>query len=285
MNKLMNKIAGLVVLYNPAKDVAENINSYIDQINHLFIVDNSVKENSNLISKIRTYEKVSYIYNNRNIGIASALNLGVREALVNDYAFLLTMDQDSKAIPSMVDSLLQVFDKDEKIGIVSPLHSNKFSTHLRFTKPFEKLDVVMTSGNLLSLKAYQEVGPFPDDYFIDYVDIEYCLRLKLNGYLVYRLNEIVLEHSEADLSVKKILNKKFYPHNHKPFRLYYKTRNLLYLRKSYKRKFPKQLKIEYNSYIRTVVKIVLFEKQKLLKAKMILLGIKDYLLGKTGPKF
>lgn len=275
-------IAGVVVLYNPAISIIDNIRSYLHQIDRLFVIDNSDKKNDFIVKELDG--NVTYLFNNKNIGIAKALNVGAEIAIQKGYKYLLTMDQDSIAPSGMVDSLLKIFNKSDDVGIVSPLHSNKYSTHLRFTEPLEKIDVVMTSGNLLSLKAYQSVGPFSDDYFIDYVDIEYCLRLKLNGYLVYRLNKIVLEHSEADLSEKKIFNKKFYPHNHKPFRLYYKTRNLLFLRKSYKKKFPDLLKVEYDSYIRTVVKIVLFEKQKILKLKMILLGIKDYFLGRTGRK-
>ena len=35
------KIAGIVTLYNPTDDDIQNINTYIDDIDHLYIVDNT----------------------------------------------------------------------------------------------------------------------------------------------------------------------------------------------------------------------------------------------------
>ena len=46
----------------------------------------------------------------------------------------------------------------------------------------EDVSIVITSGALYNLKAYPKIDPFRDDFFIDYVDIEYCLRAKQNGY-------------------------------------------------------------------------------------------------------
>ena len=61
----------------------------------------------------------------------------------------------------------------------------------------------MTSGNLLSLKAFKSVGRFHDDFFIDYIDIEYCIRMNYNNYDVIRINDIVLEHDEGNLVKRK----------------------------------------------------------------------------------
>jgi len=275
-------VAGIVVLYNPSETVIESINSYLNQIGHLFIVDNSEKENHFIKNELK--RNVSYLFNNSNIGVAAALNLGAQKAIELGYSFILTMDQDSKAPENMVDMLLNVMLRNKNVGIVSPLHSNKYETHLRFNEDLESINVVMTSGNLVSLEAYKKVGKFNDDFFIDYVDIEYCFRMNLNNYLIYRLNKTILEHNEANLTTIRFLNRTYYPHNHNPFRLYYKTRNLLYLRKLYKTKLPDLLKIEYDSYIRTVVKILLFEKQKFLKTKMILNGILDFVKGIKGQR-
>ncbi len=277
-----NKVAGIVVLYNPSEIVIESINSYLNQIGHLFIIDNSEKEN--LFIKNELKEKVSYLFNNSNIGVAAALNLGAKKAIEHGFSFILTMDQDSKAPENMVDMLLSVMVEKKNVGIVSPLHSNKYDTHLRFTEDLEKIDVVMTSGNLVSLEAYEKIGEFNEDFFIDYVDIEYCFKMNVNNYSIYRLNKTILQHDEANLSAKILFNRRYFPHNHKPFRLYYKTRNLLFLRKLYKDKLPDLLKIEYDSYLRTVAKILLFEKQKFLKIKMILIGILDFLKGKKGQR-
>jgi hypothetical protein len=37
----MLKIAGVVILYYPDSEIVERINSYLNQIGHLFVFDNS----------------------------------------------------------------------------------------------------------------------------------------------------------------------------------------------------------------------------------------------------
>ena len=53
----------------------------------------------------------------------------------------------------------------------------------------------MTSGSFLNLKVYKEAGPFVDKLFIDYVDFEYCLRLKKKGFKIYKLNNTYMQHN------------------------------------------------------------------------------------------
>jgi rhamnosyltransferase len=274
-------VAGVVFLYNPENDVYDNIASYIDQIDILYALDNSNKINHELVKKLSKNKKVEYICNNENLGIAKVLNIAAEKAINLNYKYLLTMDQDSKVPPNMVENLLKVAENQKNIGIISPLHSNRYNTHLQFTEPLEKVTAIKTSGNLLSLSAYIKTGKFNEDLFIDYVDIEYCYRLVQSNYNVIRVNNVILEHNEADMSKTTLFNKQYYPYNHNASRLFYKTRNMLYMRREFK-DFSKQTLI---SYLRIVAKILLFEKNKTEKIKMIVMGMVDYLKGKMGRKF
>ncbi len=282
-----NNTAGVVVLFNPERNVVENILSYLDQIKFLYIVDNSEKSASYITGFISENEnKLEYIFNGENLGVAAALNIGAQKAVNAGYSFLLTMDQDSKVPSGMVESLIEAAQKHDDTGIVSPLHANKYGTHIKQDMPdFSEVVSVMTSGNLLSLDAYKTVGGFLEDFFIDYIDIEYCIRLIHNNYKVIRLNNLVMQHNEADLSEKKFFFVRYYPQNHAPFRIYYKTRNLLLLRKICKTVYMFPLKREYGLYFRTLIKIILFEKHKFLKSKMAVLGMLDYFKGRKGKKF
>lgn len=283
---MKNEVAAVVILYNPNDSVYENIESYKDQVDILLIYDNSEVKNLALIGRLINCSKVVYIDNKSNRGIAEVLNMAAEKAINLGYKFLLTMDQDSKAPRDLIRKLIGKFKESDKVSIVSPLHSNKFNTHLKSNKNIEeKVMSVMTSGNLLSLNAYQVIGPFLEDFFIDYVDIEYCIRANFLNYQVIRINDIVLLHNEANLTNKKILSRVYYPSNNFPTRFYYKTRNLLYLRSIYKKKFSYPLKMEYDAYLRNVVKMLLFEKEKVKKTRMILFGILDYVRGIKGKKF
>lgn len=281
----MNKnVCGVVVFYKPTLENINNVNSYLDQVDFLVIVDNSESENKELTKKFKDNSKVEYVFNGQNLGIAKALNIGAEIAIQKGYKYLLTMDQDSIASENMVEKLLNAVEDKNNIGIISPLHTNKFNTHTRFTKPLERLPHLMASGNLLNLQVYKKVGGFKDYYFIDYVDIEYCLRLQLHGFEVIRVNSVLLEHNEADMTERTLFKKKYYPLNHKPFRFYYKTRNLLLLKNEYGKELKSLMKDLYIGYGRVVIKMLLFEKQKLEKSRMICLGIIDYLKGLKNGK-
>ena len=69
MKKL--KVAGVVVLYNPTEEDISNISSYIDDIDILYVMDNSIINNKN---KLPNNKKIKYIFNNENLGISFPLN-------------------------------------------------------------------------------------------------------------------------------------------------------------------------------------------------------------------
>ena len=102
------KIDGVVALYNPDESIIKNINSYINDIDKIYIIDNSETKNHELINKIVTIsDKCIYIDNNGNQGIANALNVGAKLAIENGCDWLLTMDQDSSFTQG---SLLKLID-------------------------------------------------------------------------------------------------------------------------------------------------------------------------------
>lgn len=276
------KIAGVTVLYNPNEEVISNIKSYVDQLEQLYLIDNSDHSNEELLSEVLTNPAVSYFPNHENLGIAKVLNLAAEKALENDFDYLFTIDQDSSAPDDLIKNMLKAVEGIEKIGIISPVHQNKFDT----IKPAEENVVdrltVKTSGNLLNLKAYEQVGGFKEEYFIDYVDIEYCMRLWKNGLKVLEVSNAILTHSEADLDKRKIFKWTVYPYNHSPIRMYYKCRNRFYLLKDYGKKFPQYFNYEKSHFYNNFIKIILFEKNKILKFKMSLKGFIDYYRKKTG---
>ena len=221
----LKKIAGAVILYNPEAKAYDNIKSYIDYLDKLFVIDNSEYQNNSMIERLKKEYKVSYYYNSQNVGIAGGLNIALKEAIKNKYQFILTMDQDSCFEEDYLGILLNEVEPEKNIGIYSPFHKNKFFTKKPKSSEPEEVSDVMTSGNILNLRAVQEIGFFKEDYFIDYVDIEYCFRLRKNGYKIFRINNSFLTHNEANLTKKNFFGLTVYPPVHVSLRWYYKIRN------------------------------------------------------------
>ena len=281
---LMPKIAAVVVLYNPDMNILENIKSYIDQVGKLYVVDNSDKLDGSLIEEIKSFNKIENITSKTNIGIAAALNIGAERAIEEGFDYLLTMDQDSEASPSMVTKLLECFSEDSKIALVSPVVLHKIGkTYVQKSeKACEQVYSAWTSGNLIDLNVAKAAGGFEEGLFIDYVDHEFCLRLNKMGFKIYKCNQAYLKHSLGRIEEINLIFRKVYPTNHSAIRLYYRTRNRFYVKKTYKNVLPEFFKEDNIEFWKGFLKAILFEKSKIKKIKFCLMGYVDYKKNKFG---
>ena len=274
----MPKVAAVVVLFNPELNVLANINSYIDQVDKLFVVDNSDKINESVTEKISLLQKTEYISNKTNLGIAAALNIGAQEAIVEGFNYLLTMDQDSEASPLMVSKLMDCLTKGTNIALAAPVlyHPEGRKIVQDSVMPFEQTITAWTSGSLLELSIFKSSGGFKEDLFIDYVDHEFCLRLNKMGYKIYMCNNTRLKHNLGKIEEVNLIFRKVYTTNHSPLRLYYRTRNRFYVRRVYKNAIPHFFKQDNKDFWRSAVKVMLFEKDRLKKLRFMLKGYRDF---------
>lgn len=268
----MKRIAGVVVLFNPQADVVENIKTYLHQIEALYVIDNSPETSQKILENLSELDKIVYITRGRNIGVAMALNIAARRALEVGFEYLLTMDQDSAATRGMLETLLSVASHDDAIGMISPFHLDRSVPREPPPMDVEPVLTSMTSGSIVSLKVYQKVGEFMERLFVDYIDIEYCLRLHIRGYKVVRANRAILFHAHGQLTTRRFLFWTVYPRNYSPMRYYYQTRNRFYLRRLYGAEFAEYFHHDRRTYWRGVIKSLLYEKQRIRKILMILRG-------------
>lgn len=86
------KLAGIITLYHPDKKVLSNIETFLNQLDILYVLDNT--ENPDISTKVMFSEiqKVKYKAFGDNMGIAYAMNYALKAA--EGYDFLLIMDQD-----------------------------------------------------------------------------------------------------------------------------------------------------------------------------------------------
>jgi rhamnosyltransferase len=275
------RIAAVVVLFNPAEDVVANIFSYSDQTARVYAVDNSDSPSIGLERRLAKLGNVEYLPQGENLGVAAALNIGAEKAINNGFDLLLTMDQDSRATPGMVAKMLRCLEGKDRVGIISPYHGSEFAPNPDCCGCEEVL-TEMTSGNLLDLSVYSKVGSFLEEYFIDCVDDEYCLRLNAAGYRVIRCNDAILEHNLGTITAHRYRGRKILVANQNPLRRYYMTRNRFYVIKKYKECFPDYCRDQLANLRGEIKGIILFEDRKFLKLLNSALGYMDYLRGRTG---
>jgi rhamnosyltransferase len=272
-----NNIASVVVLYHPDSSVIENLAPIIGQVPILYVVDNSETAAMEICTKLAAYKNVSIINGNGNIGIARALNLAAELAVANGYAFLLTLDQDSRPLPGMIEALAACHEPG--VGLVAPRLLCGTKGDQTSGTGSQPVLTAMTSGSLLDLEAYRKTGPFRDDLFIDFVDIEYCLRLHKAGYSILMAESALLEHH---VGTRINLGAQLSVTTHSPVRKYYKMRNRLLVWREYGRLFPGYILRDRLRFVLELLRLLLFEPDKSAKFVMIRRGWLDFNKGRFG---
>ena len=283
------KILGVVTSFYPdINELEKNINSFLSEIEHLIIWENTPKENSQiykLIEKLNS-AKIEVRTTGQNEFLAVPFNLCARFAEENNFTHMLTMDQDSCFFENNLTRFIQHSNeyKDfDKVAIFAPVHFDSRSNNLKpiSENKFSKLNYSMTSGNLLSLKCLKEVGAFLDNLFIDWVDEEICIRICKMQFHIVQINNIFMEHfvGNGSGSVRFFGKTKYYD-DYAPIRFYYITRNLYILSKMY----PAEAQRIKKRWKRQLIKTIKYDNhKKTLKIKYVIQGLYDYLNGVSGP--
>ena len=283
----INSIVGVCVSYNPSiSDLERNIINNLNYIEYLYIVDNS--DNTDIQNQLKDlcskYSKCYLITLGTNKGIAYALNVGCNKAIGEGHKWVLTLDQDSQLTTDLVPTYIKFLNSQpindiSKIGILT---CNMSTWKSNTSKDIERINLCWTSGALMNLNAYSSVGAFDNDLFIDGVDFDMCAKMILNGYEIIRINSVCLNHNLGNTKDYEVFGHHlFYVTNHNALRRYYMTRNSLFLNKKYGKDF-KPLQCGVVSIPKVILKILLFEDNKILKIKAIVRGIKDYKKGILG---
>jgi len=220
-----------------------------------------------------------------NLGIATALNTGLRLAREQGFRWLATFDQDSQATPGMIEEMARAFasyPQLERVAIVTPCHVDRrlgFPVRDRGGEAkgegWRIIPSTMTSGNLLNVAFATAVGGFDDSLFIDYVDHELCLRLRRQGYRILEATRATLLHSLGSMERRLFLFKRVTITNHSVVRRYYMSRNRLIVWRRYWKHEPVWVIRDIRRFLFETLYVVLYEKQVREKFQMILRGLRD----------
>jgi rhamnosyltransferase len=281
-------ICAIVVTYHPDEGLFERIDRICNQVDKVVIVDNHSSSNClTMLKKISSKLGVHLILNDENLGIATALNSGVRYAIDcgDTYKWFLTLDQDTLPYTTMVKNLITAYNGcpyREQVGIIGSNYQERTTGEILFAigkvdGSWAEVENLPTSGCLTSIRAFEEVGSFRDDLFIDYVDTEYCMRLRGAGFKVIISPKLCMQHPLGYYrpnKLYKLLCGRVMVTNYPPLRHYFWTRNGIMLAREYFWRDAKwSLKTIYYLLARRLVTVLLFEENKLLKLRCLCLGI------------
>jgi rhamnosyltransferase len=279
---MQDKCCVVLISYNPTQEIIDNVEVLISQVPEILIVDNGSNPDSLcILEKLSKNQSVNVKYNSTNLGIATALNQGVHYAAENGYDWVVTFDQDSLAPSNYIQTMIkayQSYEQSELIAIIAPRYETNtgiisFSKEDTNNKTLNVVKTTITSGNIVRIKALEDVGFFDDSFFIDYVDHEFCLRARSKGWLITESYQSILLHSLGNSTLHKIGNISIVTTGHSPIRRYYKYRNLIVTLKRYYWFEPLMLLVDLKAIIFEPLRILLFEKDKFSKLLHIFKGV------------
>lgn len=293
-------LVAVVVTYNP--DLSE-LNRLLDalrnEVTAVVIVDNGSATDLSVDLSGRNESREHLIQLGVNLGVAEGQNRGVEWARNRGAHFVILFDQDSLPEKGMISRLLTFAvsktHAGEPLGAVGPTNIDaRWNKALPFVKvkgwsyeritykldeSFVEVDHIISSGALIPIESLDRVGGMRSEFFIDYIDIEWCLRAKASGFPIYGLREARMFHSLGD-SIVDVWGMKLSMHS--PYRDYYLFRNAVWMMRqgwvdiAWKLAEAKRLATRFVLY-------AVFGKPRLKQIRLMSLGLLDGIRSVDGP--
>lgn len=280
----------VVVTYNPDDALPNRLKVVRDQVAAVLVVDNASTEGCALLRECASLPGIEFIWNETNRGVAAALNQGLEWARGKGYDWLITLDQDTVIVDSFTSALNAAIATHPDPGRIGLVGCNYIESYRR--EPLLCVDgskwveaaFAITSGMVVPIAVADRIGPFREDFFVDLVDHEYCLRARTAGYSVILVRAPLMEHKVGEPTWARLLWKRVTTPNHSPERHYYMSRNLLVVARDYLFKEPELVLRVIATRVKEVVLVICCERDRWAKLRAMGRGVFDALRGRMGPR-
>lgn len=283
------------------------LRSLSSQVESTVIVDNTPWIDAGLDVAINEVanagQKPRLIRLGQNCGIAAALNLGIEEAIGRNFDYVLLSDQDSMPAGDMVENLLNAIvnlaSQGVRVGCVGPTYFDRAAEkHHQFqvqeegrlfystcdgelALPWIEVISTITSGSLIPTSVFGDVGMMREDYFIDFVDTEWCHRARHCGYRIYGTSLARMEHQIGDETFEVWYGRWKPFSGYPPERLYYRFRNSVFLLCSATVPLRWKLRSAW-TWVGNIYAFSIFAPNRIANIRAILRGLFDGLRGRRG---
>jgi GT2 family glycosyltransferase len=239
----------------------------------------------------------------RNLGIGAALSVGLKYALEKGHDWIWLFDHDSQPSPDALEKLLDAFRQlapAHNIGILSclPVHRETGTEYHgliwrgRLCSVSESIagsgdyfaDSVVSSGSLVRAEAVRKAGFPRADFFIDYVDHEFNLRLRRHGYQIAVIRQSVLSHRIGQPQLVKFGSHHWVRAQEPAWRVYYAARNqtitVWHLVGGFRARVLLLLDI-----FRRVGGILLWDPDKFRRLRLLFMGFRHGIMKRLGESY
>lgn len=289
-----------IICYHPDLDALSKLISRLEQQVARIVVYNNGGASDQELAHLSKANQLLVLGNAENVGIAQAVNAICTTADEHGAEFLITFDQDSRPDADLVAKLRSFYaalPNQQQVAAVGPYFVDRRNLKVLFpilqvgswwvkkAYPAPASDaaidttLLITSGMLIKMSAWETIGRFRDDFFIDHVDTEWCLRAHRLGFKLYVDSGTIMEHELSDEAPKRVFGRLVL--KYAPIRRYYTFRNSVAL--ILDRHIPRCNRLYLLATIgyRFFVNI-LVDSAKLRSLRAMVLGVFHGMTGKMG---
>lgn len=282
----LTDVCAVVMTNHPGRECLKNLAVLASQVRQLMIVDSGSPERSLAPIEAAAYRLGATIVRfASNLGTGAALNLALANARKGGFKWLATFDQDSRPSMAMLEqmlALLATYPDREHVGLVTPVQVEE-SLGVRSTLPlslaegpgWRLLASALSTGNLVNVAAASRVGGFDASLFSEYVDHDFCMRLRRDGQQILEASDVRLMCRMGKLELRDLFGKRPRIWHHSSERRYYITRNRALLWRRYFRFDRRWIADDLRNFLYETAGIVLWEKDVPRKLWMMARGLFD----------
>jgi GT2 family glycosyltransferase len=289
----LGTVTAVVVTYYPDDRVIDNLSAIALATADVIVVDNGSDQQT--VDTVKAWAADNsnrcLIELGENLGLAAAQNRGIDAAIAAGASWIWLFDDDSRPAVNTLTALARAeaeapgrFDLlapriRYEDGRVAPLtlRNGRFSA-VRRLPTANGLTVdpvfVIASGSLIRAEALRSVGAMREEFFIDYVDVDFCLRLGHTGRHSAVVGAAVLDHRLGAPTRHQLLGSlAVVTSNHSIGRRRFMTRNRARLWREWSGREPGWVVLDVFAFVYQVIRVALFENDRRAKLHAIGAGL------------
>jgi len=262
------KLSILIILY---EENFEMINKCLEKLKDLkiIIIDNA-NDKSLKDKVIKKFKIDKYFLNKKNIGFSKAANQGIK---VCETEYLLILGADCLVNYSDIEQLMLAKEKYKDCFLTSPTiydHTGKLTYNggpLNENNPKNEvikssgdfcLDAVLTTAILFKVKDIINIGLFDEEFFLYFVDIDLCKRIKNIKKSIIQVHSSKAIHETGHLKIKNRFKKIFFAN----YYFYYEELYYLYKTNLHQQKYDYFKKKISKFFVKLIINFILFRFDK-----------------------
>lgn len=292
-------VCAVVLTYNRQRLLTSCLHHLLGQtrpLNHILVVDNGSSDGTHALLAL-DFPGVEVLVLPRNVGAAGGFVAGMEFACRSGADLLWLMDDDAYPRPDALERLLehssgqevlipwQASAAGELYGVSQWRDSGVASVTPSSSEATPTVQMFSFIGPLIPRTVIESIGLPYADYFIDFFDWEYSLRLHQAGVRALLVPGSVIDHEAGQTRPKRFLGvgrvrmRYWQP----AWRVYYDTRNFL-LTVRRRHLGGRAVAFFLARQLREMLRELAFEEDGTLRVRLRLLAIADGLRGVSGER-